>query len=403
MTAVSRLGAALRILAATALVVLASGALVRTAAGAFDPFDAYPGHTSDYGVARTRAMRAILPDIVERPEKTVVVLGSSGLARAFVPPVFDASLGGHARYVSFNLAQLLLQPETALAMAKAIRRTYEGHNKRLGMAVVGVSVPELTHDAQRAARRQMPDQAFAFSSVADISDRSRNDPLGALGDGLTYLVFGNVRPERVGLWLEDWARGRPGPCESGLKQPPEGAEAYAALVAFCSELQQQFPRGVPPWNPRTRGGFDFGLPATRPMLERLVTLQPSSVYAPRLPPAAPSSTRESVESVDDDAVRALITAVREIGTVSDHTFVLREPENPAFLEAKPEAQIHYWRAVAERIARDGDATLLDFDGGELTPSDFGDRTHLHPLAAERFSRLLATRLRPIVQEDRASR
>jgi hypothetical protein len=47
--------------------------------------------------------------------------------------------------------------------------------------------------------------------------------------------------------------------------------------------------------------------------------------------------------------------------------------------------------------------LLDFNDGTFVPSDFGDKTHLHPLAAERFSALLAARVQSMVQEDRASR
>jgi hypothetical protein len=123
----ARFATALRTVSAAALVVFAGGALVRAIGAAFDPFQAYPGHTSDYGVARTRALRAALPGIADHPEKTVIVLGSSGLARAFVPAAFDAALdGGGERYVSFDMAQLLLQPETALAMARVIRSTYEG-------------------------------------------------------------------------------------------------------------------------------------------------------------------------------------------------------------------------------------------------------------------------------------
>jgi hypothetical protein len=396
LTALSRLAIPFRTVAAAGLVVAASGALVRTTVAAFDPFEAYPGHTADYGVARARAVRAALPDIAERPEKTVVVLGSSGLTRAFVPSMFDASLG-RERYVSFNLAQLLLQPETARAMAASIREAYEARSHRLGMAIVGVSVPELTRDSLRAARRKVPDQAFAFETPGQLVDRARTEPLDALSDGLTHLFFGDVRPERLGLWLEDWARARPSPCESGLKQPPEGPEAYAELVSFCEELHQQFPRGVPPWNPRTRGGLDFGLPATRPMIERLVALQPSSVSAPKLPPAP-----DVADDVDEGAVRAMIGAVRELRAVSDHTFVFREPENPALAAPMPEVRLARRRAVAARIAREGDATLLDLDGA-FVPSDFGDRTHLHPLAAERFSSLLAAKLTPIVQEHRASR
>ncbi len=53
MTALARLATALRTVSAAALVVLGGGAVVRATGAAFDPFQAYPGHTSDYGVART--------------------------------------------------------------------------------------------------------------------------------------------------------------------------------------------------------------------------------------------------------------------------------------------------------------------------------------------------------------
>jgi hypothetical protein len=246
----------------------------------------------------------------------------------------------------------------------------------------------------------MRDQAFAFTNAAGLSDRARTRPLEAMTDGLTFAVFGDVRPERVGLWLEDWARARPSPCESGVKQPPDGAEAQAMLDAFCSELRRQLPRGVPPWNPATRGGFDFGLPATRPLLERLVALQSESISAP-LPP--PSGRIPERDDIDEDAVVALIAAARELTAVSEHTFVLRDLMNPVLLAPLPPARLAQWRGVAERIARACDAPLIDPNDGAFGPADFGDRTHLHPLAAERFSSLLAARLRPFLEGSGAPR
>ncbi len=404
MTARLRLSTALRTVAAAVLVVLAGAVPVRAITAAFDPFQPYPGHTANYGVTRSRAIRAAIPDMAERTERGVVVLGSSAVARAFVPSVFDAAIdGGGKRYASFNLAQMLLQPETALAMAKVVRSAYEARGKRLGMTIFGISVPELNRDALRAARRRMPDQSFAFSSADVIAEQARTDPMGALRDGLELLLFGNVRPERVGLGIEDRIAARPLGCDSGLKQPPDGAEAEAALVDYCNELLRQFPRGVPPWNPKTRGGLDFGLPATRPMLARLVELEPSSVYAPALPAAPAHPARAAPDDTDEDAVRTLIAALRELRAVSDHAFVLRDIMNPALVAPVPPERLARWRAVAERIAREGDAVLLDFNDGTFAPSDFGDRTHLHPLAAERFSSLLAARVRPMVEEHRASR
>jgi hypothetical protein len=395
------LATALRTVSAAALVVLGGGASVRAIGAAFDPFQAYPGHTSDYGVARTRAMRAALPDTLDRPEKTAVVLGSSGLARAFVPAAFDAALdAGGERYVSFNMAQLLLQPGTALAMARVIRGAYEARHKRLGLAIFGISVPELTRAAARAARDKLPDQAFAFTNVAGLEERARSRPLEAMMDGLTFLVFGDVRPERVGLWLEDRVRGRPSPCESGVKQPPEGEEAQHDLSAFCAELTRQFPIDVPPWNPATRGAFDFGLPATRPMLERLVALQAAAISTPPPPPRGPVPERDDI---DEDAVVTMIRAVRELVAVSDRTVVLRDLMNPLLLAPLPPARLTQWRGVAERIAREGGAPLIDPNDGAFGPADFGDRTHLHPLSALRFSSLLAERLKPLLEGSRAPR
>ncbi|MFT3776063.1 MAG: SGNH/GDSL hydrolase family protein [Minicystis sp.] len=401
MRALRRLATALRTVSAAALVVLGGGAVVRAIGAAFDPYRAYPGHTSDYGVARTRALRTALPDIAERPDKTVIVLGSSGLARAFVPAAFDAALErGGERYVSFNMAQLLLQPETALAMARVIRSTYEARHKRLGITIFGISVPELERAAVRAARDKMSDQAFAFTSAAALSERARTRPREAVMDALTFLVFGDVRPERVGLWVEDWARGQPSPCESGVKQPPDGAEAQAELDAFCAELRRQFPRGVSPWNPAARGGLDFGLPATRPMLEHLVALQSAAISAPLPPPAGPIPERDDI---DEDAVRTLIAAVRELRAVSEHVVVLRDLMNPVLVAPLPPARFAQWRGVAERIAREGGAPLIDPNDGAFGPADFGDRTHLHPLAAERFSSRLADRMKPLLEGSEGSR
>jgi lysophospholipase L1-like esterase len=99
----------------------------------------------------------------------------------------------------------------------------------------------------------------------------------------------------------------------------------------------------------------------------------------------------------------LIAAVQELKAVSDETFVLRDIFNPAALAPLPPAQVARRRAVAERIARQGGAPLLDLNDGSVVASDFGDQTHLNPLAAERFSSLLAERLRPRGQENHASR
>lgn len=405
MTVPPRFATALRTVTAAALVVLAGAAPVRMVGAAFAPFEPYPGHTADYGVERSRAIRAALPAIADRPEQVAIVLGSSGVGRAFVPDVFDAAVSrGGRRYVSFNLAQFLLQPETTFATAKAVRHTFEARKKRLGMTIFGISVPDLTRDSLRAARRRMPDQAFAFASADVLAAHAHTDPLGALGDGLELGLFGNVRPERLGAWVEDWMAARPPGCNSGLKQPPDGKEAYDTLVSYCNELAKQFPRGVPPWNPRTRGGLDWGLPATRPMLERLVALQPSSVSSPPLPAARPDPSPRVPDDIDEGAVRMLIAALRELEAVSDKTFVLRDILNPALLAPLPPERIAQWRAVARKIAREADVPLLDLNGGDaIAASDFGDRTHLNPLAAERFSSQLAARVRPMVQENHASR
>jgi hypothetical protein len=173
LTALPRLAIALRTIAAATLVVLAGAVPVRLVTASFDPFEPYPGHTANYGVTRPRAIRAALPAIVDRPEKTALVLGSSGLARAFVPAVFDTALAkAGPTYVSFNLAQMLLLPETALGMAKTIRQTYEAKGKRAGIVVFGTSVADLTRDGLRAARRRMPDQAFAFETVDTLVRRA---------------------------------------------------------------------------------------------------------------------------------------------------------------------------------------------------------------------------------------
>jgi hypothetical protein len=345
--------------------------------------------------------------MAERPERSIVVLGSSGVARAFVPTVFDAALdGSRRRHVSFNLGQFLLQPETSLATAKLVRQTYEERGKRLAMTVFGISSPELTRSFVPNARRRQPDQAYAFSTADTLAERGRVAPLAALGDGLDYLVFGDVRPERVGSWVADRFAARPVGCNSGLKQPPDSDEGQAALVAFCDELLRQFPHGIPPWNISSRGGLDFGLPTTRPMLEDLIAAQ-TKVLAeappapPRDPVAHPAAPWPPPEPIDEDAVRTVIAAVRELRAVSDHMFVLRDVLNPEIPQSP--AQLAQWRAVAERIAHEGEVPLLDFNDGTFAPSDFGDRTHLHPLAAERFSKLLAARVQATVQDDRASR
>jgi hypothetical protein len=372
----------------------------------FDPLRPYPGHTWDYGFPRVRAIRAALPDIADRPQQGVVVLGSSGVARAFVPSAFDAAYDGdHGRSVSFNLGQLMLQPETALAMSKVIRQTYEARGKRIGIVIFSISIAELSHGAVRAARNAMPDQSFAFTTLDGLSARAHADPSGAITDAVDYGLFGNVRPDRVGLWVEDWWNANPTPCDSGMHQPPDTAEEMSALVAYCHELDDQFPRGKSPWNPNTRGGLDFGLPATRPMLESLVSLQhlPPAEHPPDAPVAAHGPSLTVPDDTDEGAIRTMVAALHELTAVSDHTFVLRDIMNPTFVASLPPALLERWREIAERIARDGGASLLDFNDGTFVPRDFGDRTHLHPIAAQRFSTLLGARMRLLLGDHRASR
>jgi hypothetical protein len=394
LTVLGRLAIALRTVAAAALVVAGSGALVRAVTAAFDPFRPYPGHASAYGVGRARAIRAALPEIAARPTKAVLVLGSSGVARAFVPAAFDEAFAG---YESHNFGQLLLQPETSLAMSKLIRRTYEARGKRVGIAIFGISVPDLARGSLNAARRAVPDQAFAFTSADSLRAQALTDPLGALRDGVDYLLYGNVRPSQVALWIDDWAANRSPPCESGFKQPPEGEAAKRTLGEFCEELRRLYPRGVPPWNPQTRGGFDFGLPTTRPMLERLLEEQPAPPPSPA--PGAPLAT---YVDIDETGLRLDVAAVRELKAVAERVFVLCDILNPAQMASVSPALLHAWREAAERIATEGGGILLDFNDGTFAPADFGDRTHLHPLAAERFSALLAARVKA-ADEARATR
>jgi hypothetical protein len=386
----ARVTVAARTVCAAALVAIGAGALVRGVAASFDPYEPYPGHTANYGFGRPRAIRDALPAIAATQGDVAIVLGSSAAARAFVPSVFDEALGrGGKSWVSYNLAQVLLQPETALAMAKDVRRAFEAKHRRIGLVVFGISVPELATGSLHAAHKAMPDQTFAFATLDQVS----------WDDVPTLLLFGHVKPERVGRWVEDWWAKKPLGCDSGLKQPPEGREAYDQLVLYCDELARQFPRGVPPWNRKTRGALDFGLPETRPMLEKLVALEPASVYTP--PPADP--TRPWHDDIDDHAADTLVLAIRELAPVAEQIVVLRDLLNPAIVASLPSAQVARWHDVAARIAHDAEVRLLDMNDGSFAPSDFGDRTHLHPLAAERFSALLATRVRPVVQASHASR
>jgi hypothetical protein len=77
--------------------------------------------------------------------------------------------------------------------------------------------------------------------------------------------------------------------------------------------------------------------------------------------------------------------------------------NPVLLTPLPPGRLAQWRGVAERIARECDAPLIDPNDGAFGPADFGDQTHLNPLAAERFSSLLAARLKPLLEQSRAPR
>src|SRR5206468_1421730 len=61
----ARLAIAIRTVLAAALVVALAGVVVRGVASSFAPFQPYPGHTSNYGFGRPRAIREALPAIAD--------------------------------------------------------------------------------------------------------------------------------------------------------------------------------------------------------------------------------------------------------------------------------------------------------------------------------------------------
>ena len=199
------------------------------------------------------------------------------------------------------------------------------------------------------------------------------------------------------------ALGGSSPCESGMMQPPSDKATEAVLVAFCRELRVQFPRGLPAWNPGTRGAYDFGLPATRPLVAQIIELQAGSPSPP--PNASHNAAPKDPNDIDEQAVHTMAAAVQELRAVSRHMFVLRDILNPALLlpvsqRSSPTGAMWPNGSLARTTSPCSISTTA-----RSCASDFGDRTHLHPLAAERFSSLLAARMRPVVQEtdDRASR
>ena len=114
--------------------LLSSAVLVRAVAAAFNPFLPYPGHPADYGIARSRAIRAALPGdrAGSRRRRSSSSVAPEWVARSSRRCSTRCVGNSRGRLVSFNLAQPLLQPETALAMAKSIRETYEAEQAASG-------------------------------------------------------------------------------------------------------------------------------------------------------------------------------------------------------------------------------------------------------------------------------
>jgi lysophospholipase L1-like esterase len=104
--------------------------------------------------------------------------------------------------------------------------------------------------------------------------------------------------------------------------------------------------------------------------------------------------------LDEDAVSMMVSAARQLAAVSERIFVVRDILNPALVLPEQETA---WRAIASRIAHEAGVPLLDLNDGMVAAADFGDRTHLNPLAAERFSAALAARLKPGLIQNHASR
>ena len=349
-------------------------------------------------------------------QEAVLVLGSSGLGRAFVPVAFDDALdNGRGRFVSYNLAQPLLQPETALAMAKPIRQTLRGRACGIGITIFGISVPELKRGAVGAARRGCPIRRSSSRAPETLYDRARDDLPRRLADGLQLALFGNVRPRagrslarRLAFGDSSALRVRHDAATGG---PGRSGRARGLLPgAACPVSRAACPPGT--WARAAR--IDFGLPATRPMLERLATLQTFSPSPPRTRSVAGQlafpATRGRAQpnandpnDIDEDAVRTMAAAVQELkARQSSHVCPPRHPE-PGAPPARVPAELAHWRDVAGRIARAERRPLLDFNDGTFVPLILAIERTCTPWRPSASRSLLAARMRPLVQDDRASR
>jgi hypothetical protein len=400
------------IAATTLLAVSVLGTRVVTTC--FDPLR--PGVKSSFGLShgddfnRYRAVARMVPSVAERPEKSVLAIGSSEVCLGFNPVAFDTELRARSNgarfesWSSYNFGLQSMVPETELLMARRLQEVYTKRRQKIGVSFIQLSPDIISEGAHKMAHAYVPHQALPFQDWKDLASNAKAEPRQTLRDAVNRYVFATVPPAIAGDWVSGrlvWGDSRLiADCEVGFHLRSEkqwSDEIRSAMVSAraenCRQLSELYPNGLPVWDPAIRGAPTTGLPATQSSFDELRRIfllpeaQQKNGEVRRSLPAEVDGT------CTDDAIDTQVSAARTLANISDRTYLVVWPVNWGW---SPPGTAERWekgRNVIERVAKETGLPVLDYSHSpDFSESDFFDSEHLHYDGEQKLSKLLAARL-----------
>jgi len=338
--------------------------------------------SSDTILGRVMEAKAALPQIVQEPDDLVMVFGSSMVGAGFSPREFDQWLAerGVDNIKSFNFGFGGLNPFFQDYLARRIKEAFIENDKRLKLAVIEFNPFQTTITRHEGARALEDAFLTLLASNEELTDILLDDPtrgirlfnIKYLRDSIsaemaTFFFGGALREPRSRTLMErDEARqerlGEIGPIlnEAFEKEYPDydGSDWYY------------------PW----QGG---GTIAAERSPETLAVFE--EYYELILDPARLDDDRlnriHTADIIDmhfsEELVEAFIRIVQEFQGFSDHVEVVMLPRNTDWIQYSPEGQARL-DDVVSRIEQATGLTIRNHqDLPVITPSMFGDTTHLN--------------------------
>jgi hypothetical protein len=390
----------------TALALLAASLLLARLLTGFINGRADGPNFATESTKRLHSIIAALPSIVETPH-AVVFLGSSPMEVGISPEVFDERIhASHPGLVSFNLGFAGVTPILLRTVTRRVQRAFASANRKAHVAILELNPVQATERASESERLE----ALVLLNMLEVLEPRdwpsflRRSPVLA-GRVATYLALGGYPPAHTTRVLGGLIFGGGGGWWAAPETTPMDDSVKARIEKLGATIDDALARiyggPMPAWDPKHRG--------------EVRTVFPETIGAKRELASLTSAEREQRTAFDREIqvdldiidlefdprqIEDLLVAVREARQFSEHTFVVIPPRNPDWIEHSAEGKARL-RAVIERIERDGEVRVIDFDTTPVLDGKvFADTTHLDEMTGrERYSKLLAERVSELLRAE----